>query len=211
MLALLLKSDIMSQYLDKLPEEVRKMLLQSVERMNNTISSLLLKSTEDSFAQNYEQAKREFLKNVISIIFYFIAKPNDIKELLEIYFKASSDYENKIADKRPAIYATIINAIEIMRNYLVLILSKPDIIIRDEYKESPAFHNLANLALCIGILDEVSRKEDRETNKLIVNKLVQKCEEEASQLESFVETMEIETDPEQMEIFERVAAQPQPQ
>lgn len=95
-----------------------------------------------------------------------------------------------------------------MRNYLALILSKLDVIIRDKYKESLAFQNLVNLALCIGILDEI-RKEDSMTNKLIVDKLIQKCKEEALQLESFVETMEIETDPEQMAIFERVKAETQ--
>jgi hypothetical protein len=203
LLTLISKSDTP---LDNLPEEIRAMI-PYIKSLQDTITTLL-DSDERDFEYRFTQTKMEFLSRMAQLGL-IIGVRNDgvdiIKLLNETYSSVLSQIDDEISQQKslgePAAVA-IAYAIEIIRDYFNLVYNTDIDIYIPEY--NPAFDSYLDLSVCVSAL--VRANEDGKYKKHL-DRLTRRCQEYAWQLESYVETIEIETDPEQKSILDRVKGQ----
>lgn len=194
-----------SDILEKLPKELA-IIVSYVISLRNTITQLL-ESNEEEFEGRFTQTKMELLKYLVQADLAIKDHKDVIEQLSEIYSATSTQLEDKLSEEgwlgNPVVVA-IANANEIILDFFKLALDPNINISVLEY--APAFESYLDLSVCFTALVQATenKNSDRERN---LRKLTQRCQESTWKLESYVETIEIETDPEQRVILERVKGQ----
>jgi hypothetical protein len=181
----------------KLPEEL-KIIIPYITSLRNEIA-ILLKSNENEFEHIVIKTQREFSK--YALLVGLALKDSNIKQLIQFYSSFSSQFKDKLSGKN-TIALPINNANEIIADYFRL-SSDAKINIFAEYPE--AFATYLDVAFYCTVL--IQAIENKNANQNIVSKLIKRCQENTWKLEGYVSTIEIETDPEQRAILERVQGQ----
>jgi len=189
--------------LEKLPPELR-IITPYVNSLRNTITNLL-GSNEDDFEDKYTQTKMEFLKGMVQVGLAIKDRKDFAKQLGEAYSSFYSQLEDRLSQEKrlgdPTVLA-IINANEILLDFFNLALNPNVNISVPEY--APAFDPYLDLTVCLSTLVQAIENRREAGYERNLTKLTQRCQENTWKLESYVETIEIETDPEQKAILERV-------
>jgi hypothetical protein len=194
-----------TELLDKLPEEIRTMIMAYTNGLDEKISLLLI--SDEDFENRYMQTIMDFVY-CMAQIGHFIADRKDaqniMKQLNEIFPSALSKIENKFKEKpfdNAGVSTAVVNAIEIISNYSDITINQA-IAYKPEY--FPAFEAYINLSICLAALDKIVKNTDNDIYQKNSTKLIRRCQHYTKKLESYVETIEIESDPEQRVILERV-------
>lgn len=190
--------------LGKLPKEL-ELIINYINSLDDTITKLL-ESDEQDFEHRLKQTETDFLACMVQIASAIASSKDPSKviiQLNEIYFSALAQIENEISQEKslgnPAAIA-VLNSTEIIRDYFNLFFNENIEIYLPEY--NPAFRAYVILAVCISSLMKIIKNKNR--NYKNSSKLIKKCQDNIWTLESYVETIEIENDPEQRQILERV-------
>ena len=189
--------------LEKLPLELR-IIVPYVNSLRNTITHLL-ESNEDEFEDRYIQTKMEFLKSMVQVGLAIKDHKDFAKQLGEVYSSFSSKLEDRLSEEKRLGNHTvlaIINANEILLDFFNLALNPNIDISVPEY--APAFDPYLDLMVCLSTLVHAIENRREAGYERNLPKLTQRCQGNTWKLESYVETIEIESDPEQKAILERV-------
>jgi hypothetical protein len=192
---------------NKIPKEL-EIIIPYINSLENTIIKLLESSVMD-FEYKFQQTEIDFFSSMAQIASAIVLHKNPqqlVKQLNEIYFSALAQIEDEISQEKvrgsPAAIA-VIDATERIRDYFSLIFDTTINTYLPEYK--PAFDAYVKLSVCICSLMKIIKYKNKRYTKNIA-KLIQKCQDYTWKLESYVETIEIETDPEQSKILENIKA-----
>jgi hypothetical protein len=174
--------------MQKLPKELT-IIIPYVTRLRETITSLL--DSKANFEDVFNEVREQFLKYIVLVA--STLKEKEIERMMAIY---TSSLELKEHDN-PVVLA-LKNANDIILEVYSLAFDP----ILPQYAD--VFEPYIDLLVCCTILLQI---EDRNTNQGYVEKLIERCQENIRKLEGWISTIEIETDPEQRAILERVKSQ----
>lgn len=187
-----------SDMLEKLPG--LRVIVPYLNSLSNTITNLLgSNENEKEFEERYTQTKIEFLKYMVQTGLAVQHHKDFAKDLREVYSSFSTQLGDRLSQERRLDKTTvlaIINANEILLDFFNLALN-PNIDMSVP-KYTPAIDPYLNLIVCVSTLVQATGYERNLT------KLTDRCRENTWKLESYVETIEIESDPEQRAILDRV-------
>lgn len=176
----------------ELPEELRKIFLVYVRRLDKTISTLLHSSDEIEFERNFDKVISEFSRYLYGA--ELTLDEDYIHVLLERYLKTS----HRPTHAQTPLSQTLANATEVIinfiriaiePNYLTYVLKHPDVFI--PYMELPVL---------VYILSNIPETVDRS----IVDKVIQRCQETTSDVECYIDTIEIDADSEARAALQRI-------
>jgi hypothetical protein len=193
-------------HVTKLPREV-KVIMSYIDTLDAPIVEMLTSDKQD-FEATFERTKMNFLfcmAQIGAVIGSHKDAPNLIKRLNKIYSQSLSHVKYNISkSKKNPLSDAIIGGVEVISNYFDLMINPKFNAYSPEY--SPAFVSYVELSVCISALIKIL--QDPIAKKKNVSVLIKKCRNSAQVLESYVETIEIEGDPEQKEILKRVMQDP---
>jgi hypothetical protein len=192
--------------INKLPQEL-ELIISHINSLDIEITKLL-ETNEDNFEDKLRQTEKSFsscMAQIASAIALSKNPSNLIRQLSEIYssglIQIQEDISLEISQENTAAI-TLNNSLDIIRDYFTLIFNGNTKLYLPEY--NPAFDAYVALSVCISSLMKIIKNKNKYTKNL--SKLLQKCQDYAWKLESYVETIEIEIDPEQAKILERIKA-----
>lgn len=177
---LLLSEYVNPNLLDKMPGEIRTIIIMSNNRLDKTVSSLLT-SNKNNFEKNYFQTVNEFHAYIAQIT-YAIARHTDslkmIKVFEEIVSSALSQVEDTIKKLHNREAMTLDKAIETISDYFKIMNKRDSIVL--------AFSTYLNLSVYIIALYKIIKDEDNlyQKNK---TKLIQRCNIVTNQLRENIE------------------------
>jgi hypothetical protein len=207
--------------MEELPESLREIFLGYIAPLNKAIAVLLQQQMrkDDDEKEEEEQFKHNF-KNVISeYMKYYTSIVADIREgefalLLQKSFSstqsAQEQSEGEVETQTQAltpIEQTLNNALEVTAKATRLMLEPA---CHDHVLKHPdAWEPCTELMAYGAILNYIQQAETNTNNDIeqsVVEKIIQKCQETTRNVEGFVDTFQIDLDPELSAALERFAA-----
>jgi hypothetical protein len=180
--------------MQKLPKELA-IIIPYATRLRNTITTLL-DSNEGEFENIFNEITAEFLK--YSVLVTSTLKDKQIEQIVAIYSSSLSQLK-ELAHDDPVVLV-LMNANDMILDFFSLAFD-PNIL--PQYAD--AFEPYLDLLVCCTVLLQVI--ENRNIDQRNVEKLTQRCRENICKLEGYIDTIEIESDPEQRAILEHVKSQ----
>jgi hypothetical protein len=185
--------------INKLDEEYRVVILRYITPLYDAISDLL-ECDDNEFEYNFERARTQLL--VFSALVVMTLGEDHFMTMMKKHLELSSQ-QHQIPQAGTFVVKTLLNANEIIVDFLKLTF---DIEYREFLPEyADAFMPLLNLIVYCTILLYIVENKSESRN---ISRIIQECEDTAGTLEGWVDTIEIETDPEQRAILERVKQTP---
>lgn len=186
--------------IDELEEEDRVIILRYITPLYEAISNLL-ECDDNEFEYNFERAKTQLL--VFSVLVVMTLGEDHFMTLTKKHLELSSQQRRipQVKQVGTSVVQPWINANEIIVDFLRLTFDT-------EYREflpeyADAFVPLLNLIVYCNILLYIVENKSKSESRNI-SRIIRECEDTAGALEGWVDTIEIETDPEQRAILERV-------
>lgn len=184
--------------IDKLSEEERAVILRYITPLHEAISDLL-ESDGYNFEYNFERTKTQFL--MFSSLIVMTLKEDHFITLMRKHFKFSS--QRRPPQTETPVIQALYNANDVIVDFLRLAFDTQYREFLPEYAD--ALLPLLNLIIYCAVLMYVIENKSESRNLL---RVVQECNDTAGVVEGWVDTIEIETDPEQRAILERVKQTP---
>jgi hypothetical protein len=183
--------------IEELPEELREIFLVYTRRLDKTISALLHSTGENEFERNFEKVISEF-----SLYLYeaeLTLDEDHIKELLNRYLsgiRSSPPAQTPLAQ-------TLADANEVIANFIRLMI---ELDYRDYVRKHPdVFMPYMELLVLTYILDKIPKTR---VEPPMVEKITRMCQETTWNVESYVDTIEIDADHEVSAALERIKQTP---
>ena len=192
MLALLVPPIMSDSNMRKLPKELAIIISYATIRD-------LLNSSEGEYENIFNETKMQFLK--YSALVGMTLKDKDIKRLVNIYSSSLSQLE-ELAQRGDPVILALTNANDMIADFSRLIFPSIETFL-PQYTD--AFEPYLDLLVSCTVLLQVN--ENKNTNQRNISKLTQRCQENIWKLEGYIDTIEIETDPKQRAILERITGQ----
>ena len=197
------KSQILT---DNLPEDIRTTIFAYSNLFQEKGIIPLLESSEENFEKQFQITSTYLYNYMISVGDLIIQKqkeyPNLLLDLVEyntlvlnefsIELKKFSDYYS---------FKIILESLTVFQEYLMATMNPKFQSILNSTEYLPAVESMVYVMVCFGCFLQ-SIKNPKHRAKILAL-LLDKLLIHKKNLESYVETVEIETDPDQMEIFER--------
>lgn len=204
---LITDNDKANQIFNKLPIDVQDYLVNYSDTFQKKVVVPLLECSEVDFPKKFAESAGHLGNYIIQIGSFLDEKqktfPNIMNDLIEFYIASVEAINDIFGDLPDNVSIGIANVLEILLNY-VLIVSDPKMvnkISKPEYE--PAIESYLYLLLSISALISIYKYENKHYEQKI-NTLLQYCNYYTKELEEFVETMEIEADPEDMKRLEKI-------
>jgi hypothetical protein len=179
--------------IEELPEELREIFLAYIRPLDEKISALLHSTGENEFERNFDKVISEF-----SIYLFEAGLTLDegyVKMLLDKYL--SGRYSSPPAQSPLA--QTLADANEIIANFIRLMI-EPDY--RDYVLKHPdVFMPYMELLVLTYILGKITKSQ---VEPSMVEKITRRCQEATWNVESYVDTIEIDADHEASAALERI-------
>jgi len=179
--------------IEELPEELREIFLAYIRPLDEKISTLLHSTGEKEFERNFDKVISEF-----SIYLFEAGLTLDegyVKELLNKYL--SGRYSSPPAQTPLA--RTLADANEMIANFIRL-MTEPDY--RDYVLKHPdVFMPYMELLVLTYIVGKITKSQ---VEPSMVEKVTRRCQETTWNVESYVDTIEIDADHETSAALERI-------
>jgi len=190
-----------------LPEDIKLTIMAYGELFNKKYITPLLTTTDKDFAWRFQYSASGLYSYLISIGDIIIRKrnqyPNLLKDLMEYNVFALKELSNHflIIDNKKH-QDIIFNSLDIIQQYGQL-SAKPKIeSLLDRTEYVPAVESMVYVIVCLVAFVQIVIKRKPFTGK-VFRQLLENLQKHSTELESYLETVEIESDPDQMTIFEK--------
>jgi len=204
----LIKEEAVAEILDKLPEDLRLTFMQYSELFRNEGIIPLLESSQADFTIRFEQAAKHLLEYMVQIGSIIDSKykddPDILNNLLQFDLIGLSAIEKELsAASNEKLEISLTNAIEVIKDYLVLGAdpNTQNEIVKPEYAQ--AFSAIITMIVSICALT-MAITSNTSSYMQKTDLFAQALNHYSRELEDYVETIEIETDPEQKARLERI-------
>lgn len=192
---------------NKLPQDVQTLLIDHSDNLQKQAIIPLLESSEADFPKKFTESAVHILNYLTQIGNYIMEKqktyPNILNDLIEFYKVSIDEIKTVVINLPDNVAIGIVNVLEILLNY-VMIVSDPKMaeeMAKPEYATSLEYY--LYLLLSISALISIFKYENK-CYQQKVNTLLQYCNSYAKELEDYTETIEIETNPEDMKRVEKI-------
>lgn len=196
-----------NELFNKLPIEIQDYILNASDSLQQRAIIPLLESSEVDFPKKFEEGAVHLGNHVIQIGSLLAEKermyPNLLNDLLEFNmnsFKIITEGFDNLPDN---VTFGIANVLEILTDYMILTNDPKtaECITKPEYEPAIGFY--LYLLLSISALISIFKYENKNYEQKI-NILLQYCNNYAKELEEYTETMEIESNSEDMKRVEKI-------
>ncbi len=175
--------------LQELPEQLREILLEYREPLYKTIS-VLLRGRDEDFQLNFKDVTIEVLKYCDSLE---LVLSEEYFNLL-LNYSAFSSIQADLEQTQTPVTQPLANAIGIIANFIRLML-EPDY--RDHVRNHPGIlEPYIELLTYTAILLYINDKPETKIKRTMLKKIIMKCQNATEKVEEYVDTIEIDADPE---------------
>lgn len=189
----------------ELPEELRKILLAYIAPLNEAISILLQTTGDEEFERNFKNVMFEVLKYCDSL--QLLLNEERFNTLLTIFTQVSVAAQEKQA--QTILEQTLVDAIGVNTNFIRLMLEPryQDHVPNHPGVIEPYIELVTYIAILVYTLDNYSEPEN-EVEPSITKKIIRKCQKITSEVEDYVDTIEIDADHEASAALEHAKQMP---
>lgn len=197
----------LNQIFNRLPEDVQSYFIHASDNFQSQTIIPLLESSDADFQMKFIESAGH-LGNYFMQIGEFLTEkqkmhPNILGDIIEFNIGSFEAIKDVVENLPNDVLIGIANTLEILLNYMMMTNNPKMIeeISKPEYE--PALGSYLYLLLSISALISIFKYENEHYKKKI-NTLLQYCNYYAKELEDYVETMEIENSPEDMQRLEKI-------
>ena len=183
--------------IEALPEELRKLFLAYIAPLYDAISDLLHSRNDDEFEHNFDKVTSKFL--LYSIQTELTLDEDHVNQLAKTYL----EYSSHAATAQTPLAQALNDANEIIANFIRLMIEPNyrDYVPKHHDVFIPYIRLLVYATILIYILNESSETDIQPS---VVKKIIRKCQETTWNVEGYVDTIEIDADPEASAALERI-------
>jgi hypothetical protein len=184
--------------IEELPEELRKILLAYIAPLNNAISELLHTKDDEDFERKFKDVMFELLKSWDSL--QLALSEEHFNLLLTTSTQVGLAAQRK--QTQTLLEQALADAIGVIANFIRLILEPnyQDHVPNHPGVIEPYLELVTYTAILIYILDNIPD----EVEPSMAKKIIRKCQKTTSEVEDYVDTIEIDADHETSAALERV-------
>ncbi len=190
--------------IEELPEELRDIILRYIPPLYEAISKLLQSTDNNEFERNYEKMFQALL--LFLDLTFMTMKEHHFRILLKNYSKYASS-QTKLIHVNTSLVEALVSANDVISNFIRLVLDPKttDFVPKHSDVFLPYLQLLGYCSILVYVVDNEIDVDRYAQN---VEKVIRKCQENTEIVESYVDTIEIDADPEARATLEKIKQRP---
>ena len=190
--------------IEELPEELRDIILRYIPPLYEAISKLLQSTDNNEFERNYEKMFQALL--LFLDLTFMTMKEHHFRMLLKNYSKYAPS-QTKLIHVNTSLVEALVSANDVISNFIRLVLDPKttDFVPKHSDVFLPYLQLLGYCSILVYVVDN---EIDVDTYAQNVEKVIRKCQENTEIVESYVDTIEIDADPEARATLEKIKQRP---
>ena len=190
--------------IEELPEELRDIILRYIPPLYEAISKLLQSTDNNEFERNYEKMFQALL--LFLDLTFMTMKEHHFRMLLKNYSKYASS-QTKLIHVNTSLVEALVSANDVISNFIRLVLDPKttDFVPKHSDVFLPYLQLLGYCSILVYVVDNEIDVDRYAQN---VEKVIRKCQENTEIVESYVDTIEIDADPEARATLEKIKQRP---